>query len=80
MDGAGARRHVRMTASAAAAGVKRSLDTVFIDADALPLSEQFATSILRMQRSHGTIEAGPTGGQGRSLGIIRTANNLREGY
>ena len=39
MDGAGARRHVRMTASAAAAGVKRSRDTAFIDADALPLSE-----------------------------------------
>ena len=78
MDGAGARRHVRMTASAAAAGVKRSLDTVFIDADALPLSEQFASSY--MQRSHGTIETGPTRGQGRRLGIIRTTNKLREGY
>ena len=27
-----------------AAGVKRSRDTAFIDADALPLSEQFASS------------------------------------
>ena len=44
MDGAGARRHARVTASAAAAGVKRSRDTAFIDADALPLSEQFASS------------------------------------
>ena len=51
MDGAGARRHVKMTASAAAAGVKRSRDTALIDADALPLSEQCASSY--MQRSHG---------------------------
>ena len=50
-----------------AAGVKRSRDTAFIDADALPLSEQFAS--LYMQRSHGTMEAEPTMGQGRSLGI-----------
>ena len=78
MDGAGARRHVRMPASADAAGVKRSRDTASIDAVALPLSEQFASSY--MQRSHGTIETGPTRGQGRSLGIIRTTNNLREGY
>ena len=77
MGGAGARRHVRMTASAAAAGVERSRDTVFIDADALPLSEQFASSY--MQPTYGTIEAGPTRGQGRSLGITRTTNNLREG-
>ena len=42
MDGAGARRHVRMTASATAAGVKRSRDAAFIDADALPLSEQLS--------------------------------------
>ena len=33
-----------------------------------------------MQRSHGTIEAGPTRGQGRSLGIIKTTNNLWERY
>ena len=46
MDGAGARRHVRMTASAAAEGVKRSRDTAFIDADALPLSEQCASCLL----------------------------------
>ena len=78
MDGAGARRHVRTTASAAVAGVKRSRDTAFIDADALPLYEQFASSY--MQHSHGTIEAGPTKGQRRSLGIIRTTSNLREGY
>ena len=78
MDGAGARRHVRMTASAAAGGVKRSHDTACIDADAVPRSEKFATSY--MQRSHGTIESGPTRGQGRRLGIIRTSNNLWEGY
>ena len=45
MDGAGARRHERMTASAAAAGVKRSRDTAFIDADALPLSDSLQVHI-----------------------------------
>ena len=39
-----ARRYVGVTASAAAAGVKRSRETAFIEADALPLSEQFARS------------------------------------
>ena len=78
MDGAGARRRVRMTALAAAAGVKRSRDTAFTDADALPLSEQFASSYT--QRSHRTIEAGPTRIQGTSLGITRTTNNLRKKY
>ena len=78
MDGAGARRHVRMAASTAASGAKRSRDTAFIDADVLPLSEKFASSY--MQRSHGTIEAGPTRGQGRSLGIIGMTNNLRKEY
>ena len=53
-------------------------DTAFIDEDALLLSEPFSSSY--MQRSHGTIEAGPTRGQCRSLGIARTTNNLREGY
>ena len=42
MDGAGARRHVRMTASAAGAGVKSSRDKALIDSDALQLSEKFA--------------------------------------
>ena len=37
-----ARRYVGVTASAAAAGVKRSRETAFIEAGALPLSEQFA--------------------------------------
>jgi len=39
-----ARRYVGATASAAAAGVKRSRETAFIEADALPWSEQFARS------------------------------------
>ena len=39
-----ARRYVGVTASAAAAGVKRYRETAFIEADALPLSEQFARS------------------------------------
>ena len=39
-----ARRHVGVTASAAAAGVKRSRETAFIEAEALPLSEQFVRS------------------------------------
>ena len=42
---------------AGADGQQPPRDTAFIDADALPLSEQFASSY--MQRSHGTIEAGP---------------------
>ena len=35
------RRYVRVTASAAAVGTMRSRETAFIEADALPLSEQF---------------------------------------
>ena len=53
-------------------------DTAFIDEDALLLSEPFSSSY--MQRSHGTIEAGPTRGQDKRLGIIRTTKKeLREG-
>ena len=63
---------------AGADGHQPPRDTVFIDADALPLGEQFSSSY--MQRFHGTIEAGPTKGQGRSLGIVRTTYNLWEGY
>ena len=63
---------------AGAEGHQPPRDTAFIDADAQPLSEQFASSY--MQRSHGTIEAGPTRGQRRSLGITMTTNNLRERY
>ena len=33
-----------------------------------------------MQRSHGTIDAGPTRSKGRSLGWIKATNNLRQGY
>ena len=40
-----ARRHVGVTASAAAAGVKRSRETAFIEADALQLSETFAARL-----------------------------------
>ena len=39
-----ARRYLGLTASAAAAGVKRSRETVFLEVDALPLPEQFARS------------------------------------
>ena len=63
---------------AGAEGQQPPRDTAFIDADALSLSEQFASYY--MQRSHGTIETGPTRCQGRSLGITRATNNLREGY
>ncbi|CAM9635092.1 unnamed protein product [Laminaria digitata] len=38
-----ARRYVGVTASAAVAGAKCSRETAFIEADALPLSEQFCT-------------------------------------
>ena len=63
---------------AGAEGHQPPRDTALIDADALPLSKQFASSY--MQRSHETIEAGPTRGQGRSLGVTRTTNNVREGW
>ena len=39
-----ARRYVGVTASAAAAGVKRSRETAFIETGALPLSDQFPRS------------------------------------
>ena len=66
-----AHRQVRVTSSGVAAGVKRSRETAFIVACALPLCKQFA-------RSHGPTEAESTRGQGRSLGIIRTTRNPRE--
>ena len=47
-----ARRYVRVTASAAAAGVKRFRETAFIAADALPLSEQFARSYTTFRGSN----------------------------
>ncbi|CAN0557611.1 unnamed protein product [Laminaria digitata] len=46
-----ARRYVGVTASAAVAGAKRSRETAFIEADALPLSEQFARSHTAFPRS-----------------------------
>ena len=39
-----ARRYVGVTASAAAAGTKRSRETAFIEADALPMSKQYMRS------------------------------------
>ena len=70
-----ARRYVGVTASAAAAGVKRSRETAFIEADALP----FPNSLhVRIQRSGGATEAEPTRGQGRSLGRIRTTRQPAE--
>ena len=39
-----ARRYVGITASAAAAGMKRSRETAFIEEDDLPLSERFVRS------------------------------------
>ena len=51
-----ARRYVGVTASAVAAGVKRSRETAFIGADALPLSEKFA----RSYTAGGLAEAEPT--------------------
>ena len=39
-----ARRYLALTASAAAAGMKRSRETAFIEADARPLSERFVRS------------------------------------
>ena len=47
-----ARRYVGITASAAATGVKRSRETVFLEADALPLSERFARSSTAFPRAN----------------------------
>ena len=46
-----ARRYVGGTASAAAAGAKRSRETTFIEADALPLFEQVARSYTAFRRT-----------------------------
>lgn len=47
-----ARRCIGVTASAAATGVKRSRETVFLEADALPLSERFARSSTAFPRAN----------------------------
>ena len=47
-----ARRYVGVTASAAAAGTKRSRETAFIEADALPLSERFLRSHTAFSRAN----------------------------
>ena len=46
-----ARRYVVATASAAAVGAKRSRETAFIEADALPLSDQFTRSHTAFRRA-----------------------------
>ena len=46
-----ARRYVGATASAAAVGAKRSRETAFIEADALPLSDQFTRSHTAFRRA-----------------------------
>ena len=47
-----ARRYVGVTAFVEAAGAKRSRETAFIEADALPLSEQFARSYTAFRRAN----------------------------
>ena len=54
-------RHIRLTASAAVAGVKRSRQTAFIEAGVLQLSANFARSYIARARD---IEAESTRGQG----------------
>ena len=68
------RRYVGVTASAAAAGMKRSRETAFIEADTLLLSEQF----VHVRRSYRPTEAEPTRGRSRRLGITMTTQNTRE--
>lgn len=46
-----ARKYVGVTSSAAAAGVKRSRETASIEADALPLFEQFERSYTEFLRA-----------------------------
>lgn len=55
-----ARRYLKVTASVAAAGVKRSRETASMEADAPPPSEQFARSYTAFQ--YGLAEAEPTTG------------------
>lgn len=60
-------RYVRVATSAAVSGVKEPRETASMEADALPLSERFASSL---QRSQGSTEAGPMKGQGKRLVLI----------
>ena len=53
------RRYVGLRVSAAATGAKRARETALIEADALPLSAQFA---LAHAASHGIIAVGPIRG------------------
>ena len=65
-----ARRYVGVTASAAAAGVKRSRETAFIEADALPLSEQFCTFVCGVPG--GELKPNPLEAEAEVGGRIRT--------
>ena len=57
-SGTVARSYVGIATSAAAAGVKRSRDKAFIDADALPLPEQVTSSYAAFPRNN-RIRVGP---------------------
>ena len=70
-----AEAYSRGTASAAAAGVKRSRETAFIEAAALPLSKTVCTSIHSVPRG----QLRPRG-ESRSLGIVWTTKIPRKGY
>ena len=47
-----ARRYIGVTASAAAGGGKHSRESVFIEVDAVPLSEQFSRSYTAFPRAN----------------------------
>ena len=66
------------SASEAVAGVKRSRETSFMEAGDLPICPRSLE--VDMQRTHRTaVETRPSRGQGRSLGMIRTRSNPRQG-
>ena len=65
---------VEVTASAAAAGVTHFRGTFYGRGRPAAVRE-VCKFIYFVQRSHESIEAGPTGGQGRRLGLTRTRSN-----
>ena len=74
------RRHVGVATSAAAVGVKRSRETAFVEADTLPLSEQFARSYTAFQQaSWSQLNPNPLEVKTEVWGITRATRNPWEG-
>ena len=71
-------RHIGLTASAAVAGAKLSRQTVFIKADVLQLSAKSARSYAARAQDNGS-RIYQESRYYRSLGIVRTTRNPKEG-